>query len=214
MVSLMNFVASQPYHETRTPSDRAARAPLSLWLGAVLAMVLFMPQVASATSPWTSIADPIFQHLATDLDTPDSVTLAVAQDHDGFLWIGTEEGLLRWDGYRYRRYRADRNNPFGLPDDFIQSLHVDSAGTLWIGTLSGGLSRYDREHDRFSTYRSDKHSLGSIVVRAITDDGMGGVWVATNHGIDEVSVNHGEVRQVHHIDGDPSSLPDDNVRAL
>ena len=210
----MGFVARQPYYRPKRLRDRAFRALLSLWHAAVLAVVCLMPQVAGATSPWTGIADPIFQHLATDLDTPDSVTLAIAQDHEGFLWIGTEEGLLRWDGYRYRRYRADRHNLFGLPDDFIQSLHVDSAGTLWIGTLSGGLSRYDREHDRFSTYRSDKHSLGSIVVRAITDDGMGGVWVATNHGIDEVSVSRGEVRQVHHIVGDPSGLPDDNVRAL
>jgi ligand-binding sensor domain-containing protein len=126
----MSFVASRSYHQTRTPSDWAARALLSLWHAAVLAVVFLMPQVASATSPWTGIADPIFQHLAADLDTPDSVTLAIAQDHDGFLWIGTEEGLLRWDGYRYRRYRADRNNPFGLPDDFIQSLHLDSAGTI------------------------------------------------------------------------------------
>ena len=185
-----------------------------LWHAAVLTVILLMPAVASATSPWTGIADPVFQHLAADLDTPDSVDLAIAQDHDGFLWIGTQQGLLRWDGYQYRHYRADRNSPFGLSDNFVQALHVDSAGTLWIGTLSGGLSRYDRQQDRFSTYRSDTHSLGSIVVRAITDDGSGGVWVATNHGMDEVNASRGNVRQIHHVDGDPSSLPDDNVRAL
>jgi diguanylate cyclase (GGDEF)-like protein len=180
----------------------------------LLAVTLLLAQTASAASPWTSVVDPIFSHLAADLDTPDSVALAIAQDHDGFLWIGTEEGLLRWDGYRYRRYRPDRSKPFGLPDGFIQALHVDSAGTLWVGTLSGGLSRYDRQRDRFSTYRSDEHSLSSIVVRAIADEGADGVWVATNHGIAEVSVGGGELRQVRHIDGDPSSLPDDNVRAL
>ena len=187
---------------------------LSSWRVAVLAVVLLVTQPAGATTAWTDIVDPLFQHLAADLDTPDTVSLSVAQDRDGFLWIGTEEGLLRWDGYRYRRYRADRSSQFGLPDDFIQALHVDLAGTLWIGTLSGGLSRHDRQHDRFSTYRSDEHSLSSIVVRAITDDGSGGVWVATNHGIDEVSVSRGKLRELHHIDGDPSSLPDDNVRAL
>jgi diguanylate cyclase (GGDEF)-like protein len=180
----------------------------------MLAVFSLIPQTAGATDSWAGVADPIFQHLATDPDMPDSVVLAIAQDRDGFLWIGTEEGLLRWDGYRYRHYRADRSTSFGLPDDFIQALHVDSSGTLWIGTLSAGLSRYDRQHDNFVTYRSDTHSLNSVVVRAITDDGAGGVWVATNHGVDEVSAGHGEIRQVVHVDGDSSSLPDDSVRAV
>lgn len=214
MVQAMDLIAPEPHRETETPQGPAVRALLSSWHAAVLTVILLMPPAASATSPWTDIADPIFQHLAVDLDTPDSVDLAIAQDHDGFLWIGTQQGLLRWDGYQYRHYRADRNNPFALADNFIQALHVDSAGTLWIGTLSGGLSRYDRQHDRFSTYRSDTHSLSSIVVRAIADDGSGGVWVATNHGIDEVNASRGNVRQVGHIDGDPASLPDNNVRAL
>jgi diguanylate cyclase (GGDEF)-like protein len=194
--------------------NMAARTFLSVWHALALTVILLMPLEARAMASWTGITDPIFQHLAADPDTPESVDLAITQDHDGFLWIGTEEGLLRWDGYQYRHYRADPNSPFGLADNFIQFLHVDSSGTLWIGTLSGGLSRYDRQHDRFSSYSSDTHSLSSVVVRAITDDGLGGVWVATNHGIDEVNASHGAVRQLHHIEGDPASLPDDNVRAL
>jgi diguanylate cyclase (GGDEF)-like protein len=209
----MNFIPFQPYHEAGVGCFALMRALLS-WFAIVAASAFLMSQTTFAESPWTGIADPIFQHLPTDPDTPDSIVLAIAQDHEGFIWIGTEEGLLRWDGYNYRHYRADRGNPFGLPDDFVQSLHVDSAGTLWIGTLSGGLSRYDRYHDRFSTYRSDTHSLSSIVVRAITDDGAGGVWAATNHGIDEVSSVRGEIRQIHQVDRDPLGLPDDNVRAV
>jgi diguanylate cyclase (GGDEF)-like protein len=180
----------------------------------VLAIVMLVPRAVSAESPWAGIADPIFQHLAPDLDTPDSVVLAITQDQQGFLWIATEQGLLRWDGYRYRHYRADRNDPAALPDNFVQALHVDAAGRLWVGTLSGGLSRYDRETDRFSNYRSETHSLSSNAVRKITSDSDGGVWVATNHGIDEVSAERGVVRELHHIDADASSLPDDNVRAV
>ena len=214
MVWTMGLIAPTPYRATQMPQSPAACALLSSWLAAMLTVALLMPSAASATSPWTDIADPIFQHLAVDLDTPDSVDLAITQDHDGFIWIATQQGLLRWDGYQYRHYRADRNNPAALSDNFIQALHVDSAGALWIGTLSGGLSRFDRQHDRFSTYRSDTHSLSSIVVRAIVDDGSGGVWVATNHGLDEVNASRGNVRHIGHVDGDPASLPDDNVRSL
>ncbi len=213
LVLAMNPIA-RPYRcQAATRVGPWVRAVLT-YSHAILFSVLMMPPALGADGPWAGIADPIFQHLPTDPDTPDSIVLAIAQDHEGFVWIGTEEGLLRWDGYQYRHYRAERGNPFGLPDNFIQSLYVDSAGVLWIGTLSGGLSRYDRLHDRFLTYGSDTHSLSSIVVRAITDDGAGGIWAATNHGIDEVSASRGKMRQVRHVDRDPSSLPDDNVRAL
>jgi diguanylate cyclase (GGDEF)-like protein len=214
IVLAMRLNTPQPCCRAPKPYDPAVRAVLFAWYAVLLTVTLLIPTAASATSPWTDIADPIFQHLAADLDTPDSVDLAIAQDHQGFLWIGTQQGLLRWDGYQYRHYRADRNSPFQLSDNFVQALHVDSAGTLWVGTLSGGLSRYDRENDRFATYSSDSNSLSSVVVRAITDDGSGGVWVATNHGMDEVEAGHGKVRQLRHVNGDPSSLPDDNVRAL
>jgi diguanylate cyclase (GGDEF)-like protein len=210
----MGVIAARRANKMTTPPSPAGRKQFSSWLALALTLILSMPPMAMAAATWTGIADPIFQHLGVDLDTPDSVDLAIAQDHDGFLWIGTEQGLLRWDGYQYRHYRADRSSPLALADNFVQALHVDSAGTLWIGTLSGGLSRYDRQNDRFVTYSSDTHSLSSVVVRAITDDSAGGVWVATNHGVDEVDPKRGTIRQLHHVDADPSSLPDDNVRAL
>ena len=66
---------------------------------------------------------------------------ALTQDGDGFIWVGTQGGLLRWDGYRVRRYVANAKSADALHDNFIQRLHTDAGGRLWIGTGTAGLVR-------------------------------------------------------------------------
>jgi ligand-binding sensor domain-containing protein len=74
---------------------------------------------------------------------------AIDQDSAGFLWAGSEAGLARWDGYRFRLYASDSKQPDGLPDHNILTLHRDSAGSLLVGTVTGGLARYELASDRF-----------------------------------------------------------------
>src|SRR5829696_8595050 len=97
-------------------------------------------------------ADTVFQHQTTDHGFPSRSVTALAQDGDGFLWVGTQGGLLRWDGYRVRRYEADAKSTGALHDNFIQRLYTDPRGTLWIGTSTAGLARYDRDNDRIVSY--------------------------------------------------------------
>jgi diguanylate cyclase (GGDEF)-like protein len=182
-------------------------------LVAMASSLLWQPQ-ASAAQPWVGIADPTFQHPRSDTEPPALLVLTIAQDHDGFMWIGTESGVLRWDGYHYRVYSSDRKDPAALPDNYVRALHVDSHGELWIGTLSGGLSRYDRRNDRFINYYNGPEGISSIDVRAIADDGAGGVWAATSHGLDEVSAERGVIRHMVHDNAAAGSLPEDKVRAV
>ena len=180
----------------------------------ILSVGVLLWSPSHAGSAWENVADPVFQHPISDSALPNSPVLAITQDNDGFLWVGTEDGVARWDGYRYRVYHADRTKPAGLPDNYIQSLHVDTKGTLWIATLSGGLSRYDRQHDRFVNYGTSPQGLSGVDVRGIADDGVGGVWVATNHGLDEVSADRGVFGHLRHDVKDAASLPDDNIEAV
>ena len=190
------------------------RVSRRLFFGVViLAIGALLPYPSAAAQSWDNVADSVFQHPVSDTVLPNSPVLAIAQDETGFLWVGTEGGVVRWDGYHYHVYQADRANPTGLPDNYIQSLFVDARGTLWIATLSGGLARYDRLRDRFVSYRPSPEGLSSVAVRAIADDGSGGVWAATNQGLDEVSADRGVIRHLRH-DRDPASLPDDNIRAV
>jgi len=104
---------------------------------------------------------------------------------------GTQGGLARWDGYRFRRYLADPAKAIALPGNFIQTLHTDRKGNLWIGTLSAGLALYDRKQDRFITTTAGPKGLSHVSVRAITDDHNGGVWIGTEGGLDHLDSKTG-----------------------
>jgi signal transduction histidine kinase/streptogramin lyase len=99
----------------------------------------------------------------------------VLQDRAGFLWVGTQNGLYRYDGNRFVGFgKAD-----GLPDAHIESLHESIDGTLWVGTRSG-LAR--RSRDRFE--KVDLGGADGVVGReGIASDAFGGLYVATEHGL-------------------------------
>ncbi|MEZ5461691.1 two-component regulator propeller domain-containing protein [Dokdonella sp.] len=109
----------------------------------------------------------------------------MVQDPSGFVWIGTQDGLSRFDGYEFRTYRSVRDDPWSLSQNHIWALASDSKGSLWIGTQAGGLNRYDPALDRFTSYRSNPgnpNSLGSNHVTALLVDRDDRVWVATSGG--------------------------------
>ncbi len=183
---------------------------------ALVAALLAATTATRAVERWSGLADSVFQQLARDNEMPSSaLPTAVAQDGEGFLWIGSQNGLARWDGYHFRIFRADPGKAGALPDNIIQTLHTDAQGVLWIGMISGGLARYDREHDRFIVYPTGPHGISNVSVRAIADDGSGGVWVGTEGGgLDHVRPNSTAIEYLQHNDSDPHSLPDDRVRGL
>ncbi len=141
---------------------------------------------------WASLSSVVFRNYGHDQGMPHPVATALAQDHDGFLWIGTQGGLARWDGYRFKSYRADPQVPGSLPDDWIQTLHVDPAGRLWIGTAAGRLARYDPVRDRFDLIALGLEA-GRIHIGAIIDDGAGGLWIGTDDGLRHLDPETGAV---------------------
>jgi diguanylate cyclase (GGDEF)-like protein len=170
---------------------------------------------AADVERWSQLADTVFEYLARDNDLPNSAApTALAEDGEGFLWVGTQNGLARWDGYHFRSYKADPATPGSLPDNLVRQLHTDTRGRLWIATNSAGLARYDRDRDSFVTYAAGPKGLSSASLRDIIDDGAGGIWVATDNGLDHLHTETGEVEHFRHNSDDPDSLPDDRIRAL
>ena len=96
------------------------------------------------------------------------------QDKTGFIWVGTDDGLYRYDGYLFDAFGLQQ----GLPSTEIEALHEDASGTLWVGTRSG-LARWDG--NQFRTVALDQAPHGIAV--ADVDDGPGGVWAATAQGL-------------------------------
>jgi ligand-binding sensor domain-containing protein/signal transduction histidine kinase len=110
---------------------------------------------------------------------------ALVQDRDGFVWIGTQDGLNRFDGYSFRVYKHDRNDPTTLSHNHVWALLADPDGSVWIGTQAGGLDRYDPTHDRFVAYASGNardSTVPSQLVTALLLDRGGRIWVANGDG--------------------------------
>jgi len=106
------------------------------------------PQLDSSSSkfflPNTSYSQNIrFEQLSLDNGLSQSAVNVILQDRQGFLWVGTEDGLNRYDGYNFKVYKPDSDNPNSLSDRWITSLAEDAQGYLWVGTRLGGLNRYD-----------------------------------------------------------------------
>ena len=72
----------------------------------------------------------------------------ICQDKSGYIWVGTEYGLNKYDGYRFTNYLNDKNNPHSISSNNVTTLFVDRKGTLWVGT-SVGLVRYNDANDNF-----------------------------------------------------------------
>jgi ligand-binding sensor domain-containing protein/signal transduction histidine kinase len=118
---------------------------------------------------------------ATD-GLPEQTVQAFAQTPDGFLWIGTTGGLLRFDGARFTLF--DRQNTTSLHENNIFCLMVSRDGALWIGTEGGGLARYPAGQFR-SEFRSwtTREGISNDFVRTLAQDSQGTIWAGTDNGL-------------------------------
>ena len=165
---------------------RHARIALASTVLALLALYAPAGLAAVAAEPWAAMAHSVFRH---QTDTAFSFGTVFAQDPAGFIWMGSQNGLVRWDGLRMRRYVGDAGTPGSLPDSYILSLQVDRDGRLWVGTNSGGVARYDAARDAFVTIGAGAGGLSHARATALADDGNGGIWVGTAGGLERVGAD-------------------------
>src|ERR1700722_14975290 len=126
--------------------DAGARR-FSLLLGLVLWMAPPVVRAAIDAAPL------VLEHLTTADGLPQVTVLATLQDSQGFVWLGTEDGLVRYDGHRLVRYGYQRGTADGLPGNYIQAIAEDAHHDLWIAVADGGLARWNRATDRFTVFR-------------------------------------------------------------
>jgi ligand-binding sensor domain-containing protein/signal transduction histidine kinase len=117
-----------------------------------------------------------FRVLQREQGLPQNFVRALAQTKDGYLWVGSDAGVSRFDGARFVS--------FGLPDGFqagpVQTLLGDSHGALWIGSVGTGLGRW--QNGRFTAFTT-QNGLPSDSVNALAQDSQGRLWVGTEAGL-------------------------------
>jgi len=114
---------------------------------------------------------------------PNSTTRAMVQDKRGFVWIGTDDGLARYDGVKPFNYRPGPNSP-SVPSGSITALMLDDADKLWVGTAENGVAVYDPDTDHFNRYvnGATKGTLSAIGVAGIARDAKNRMWFAMSGG--------------------------------
>jgi PAS domain S-box-containing protein len=126
-----------------------------------------------------------FRRISLQDGLPAGTVHQVLQDREGLLWLATQDGLSRYDGYEFTTYRTDPADRNSLPHNDVWSILEDRDGTLWVGTDGGGLSRFDSVTGRFESYRHDPEdpsSLSEDRVRVLRQDAEGFLWIGTYDG--------------------------------
>lgn len=114
----------------------------------------------------------------------ENASRCLIQDRFGFIWIGTIDGLNRYDGYDYKTYQKDPSDSTSISDDFIQELLEDSRGNIWVATF-GGINRYSRACDCFIRYKGEEHNSKFFerVMTDILEDHNHRLWVSSYSGM-------------------------------
>ncbi len=191
-------------------STNAAKRWRWLLISSLLASLQLTPLPLLAQTPATR-----FEHLSVEDGLSHSAVFAIEQDRHGFLWLGTRKGLNRYDGYRFRVFQPDPEDPDSLSGSSVYALLEDRQGELWIGTWSG-LDRFHRTEERFLHHGhdpEDPRSLSNDLVMAIFEDRTGSLWVATFGGLNRRAPDGTFVRYLHDP-ADEGSLSDPRVQAL
>lgn len=179
---------------------------LTLWL------LLSTPLLAQTPQPAM-----IFNHLRLEHGLSHQNVNAILQDRQGFMWFGADDGLNKYDGYRFTVYYPDFEDPNSLSSGTILALYEDRQGVIWIGTWGGGLNSLDPATGQFRRYQyqeDDPHSLSNDMVNVVYEDRAGVLWIGTEAGLNRFDRATGQFTRYQHDETRPDSLSDDFIRAI
>lgn len=172
-------------------------------------LVLFQSVLSHAQSPV------IFNHFTVEDGLSSSSVLSVTQDQKGFIWVGTMDGLNRYDGTKVKVFRSFySNNPIG-PNIIISQLLADKQQHVWMGT-NNGLYVYNIQTGFFHVFYHYAHQ-NSITNNAITSlylDSKGNVWVGTKNGLNRIVRTKDSLFQPYPVIYNTHSPGFDNIKAI
>ncbi|MCB0520247.1 MAG: response regulator [Saprospiraceae bacterium] len=128
-----------------------------------------------------------FEHFTADQGLSQSTINCIAQDRRGFLWVGTENGLNRFDGYRFTHYETQVGDTTSLGNNSIKSILEDREGFIWVGTQDG-LYRFDPKTEAFLHFRNDPANPNSIAynqIHSLYEDKAGGLWIGASLSLEK-----------------------------
>lgn len=161
--------------------------------------------------------DITFRHLAAEDGLSQNTINCIYQDHDGFMWFGTQDGLNCYDGFEFRIYRSDPEDSASLSHNWIWDVTEDDSNNLWIATWNG-LTKYDRTDRSFKRFMPDSADHGSISgIRpaSLFKDGQGSIWIGLwGGGLNVLDPATETFRRYRDTETPEQNYPGDFVRKL
>jgi PAS domain S-box-containing protein len=158
-----------------------------------------------------------FERLGLEDGLSQGTVYSILQDSQGFLWVATQDGLNKYDGYTFTVHRHDPADPASLSSNVIYVILEDSDDDLWLGT-DRGLVRFDKRSEVFTPYGSEQEgqpSLDQVMVRALLEDSQGMLWIGTTaQGLYRLDRRTGHLAAYQHDPEDLRSLASNSVTAL
>ncbi len=186
-------------------------------IGAICALVCALGLLVPQSVLYAQFAYP-FQHLTASDGLSHSTVEAIAQDELGFIWLATQDGLNRFDGYQVDIFRPLADDPNSLSSHRLTDLLVDNLGHIWVGTRDAGLDRLNPQTNQFRHFGHNPQALSSISsnkISALTLGVDGSIWVGTlDAGLNRLNPNSGLVTRFRNDPMQPESLSDDEITAL
>ncbi|NQZ12761.1 MAG: GGDEF domain-containing protein, partial [Algicola sp.] len=159
-----------------------------------------------------------FEHLSIEEGLSQVAGNSIIEDRHGFLWIATQDGLNRYDGYDFKVFRHDRQNPKSIATNYIDSLLLDSKGRIWIGTNGRGLELFDPVTEIFSHFPHDPknpNSLSHNNIKSLAEDCHGNIWIGTyKGGLNRVNPKTMEISRFKRSIDDSTTLSHDKVWSM
>ncbi|TXI92717.1 MAG: hypothetical protein E6Q34_06260, partial [Burkholderiaceae bacterium] len=216
---------------------RALKAASSCVLPSLMVlMVLMVPmvslhaQVTPSNSPTSQAKSAIpypqdfwfthhyFEKVGDEESLPINIVTSLAQDSTGFLWVGTQSGLVRFDGYRFEKFSHSNRLPYSLPDDYVRSIVPGRDGKLWVAGYGGKIAVYDPHFKHFkelplSPELTDETLVGRFI--GMATDSQGGLWVAAEQlGLAYLPPDGGKLRRYTPGPGPGLHLNHQRIRSL
>jgi signal transduction histidine kinase/ligand-binding sensor domain-containing protein/DNA-binding response OmpR family regulator len=131
-----------------------------------------------------------------------SSVFSLAQDQKGFLWIGTRDGLNRFDGYNFVTYKIDPQDTGSISNNEITVIHADRHGDIWIGTRGGGLNKYIPNMNRFVRF---SHLTNEKIIRDIYESPDGMLWIGSSDGLLKADITD-KTKPVQFVNGSEKAI--------
>ncbi|PKM14588.1 MAG: histidine kinase [Gammaproteobacteria bacterium HGW-Gammaproteobacteria-2] len=178
-----------------------------------IGLFLVLLQASAQATPVPEI--PALRRYTAADGLPATFVSSLAQDLSGHLWLGTADGLARYDGIAFKVYRYVPDDPLSLPGNVVQALYIDARDRVFVGVEGGGLSMLDPAREHFVHWQRKTHSeLQSDDVFTITGTRDGAIWFGTYAGGLYRLDSDGTLRGFWHDPKQADSLPSDTVIAL